>query len=199
MKITRWLSAIATVTWLCLSGSALAQGQPGMPQADVNKGLAPEVEEKMDLTDAQVKGFLDAADELRKAGEFAVAGGKSPANPTQFVKGLPTSQEALAIIQKNGFKDITEFQRVGYNAAVAYNVVRQGGKEAVKARLDKFEPQQKATLEKLRAQLKPEQFALLVDQAARSLQATKAMQDVPDGNVELMKKYGDRMANLRKN
>ena len=189
MKIARWLSAIAAVAWLGSSGSALAQG----------KDLAPEVEQKLDLTDAQVKGLLDATDELRKAGEYSKDGGKSPGNPTQFVKGLPTSQKALPIIEKNGFKDITEFQRVGYNAAIAYNVMRQGGKEAIKARLEKSEAQRKATVEKLRVQLEPEQFALLEAQAAKSLQAQRAMQDVPERNVELMKKYGDRMAKLGKN
>jgi hypothetical protein len=183
MKIARWLSVIAAVAWLGSSGSALAQ----------ETGLAPEVEQKLDLTDAQVKAFLAATDLLRKAG------GKSPAHANQFAKDLPTSQKALAIIEKNGFKDITEFQRVGYNAAMAYNVVQEGGKEAVKASLDKFEAQQKTSLEKLRVQVKPDQFALLEAQAAKSLQARRAMQDVPDRNIELMKKYGDRMAKLGKN
>jgi len=199
MKLRRWLTTIATATLLGLPGSALAQEQPDTPQAEMNKGLAPEVEEKMDLTDAQVKGFLDASDELRKVGETANKGNKSAGDAKQLAKGLATNEEALAIIKKNGFKDITEFQRVGYNAAMAYNVVRQGGKDAVKARLDNAEAQQKVTLERLRAQLKPEQFALLQAQAAKSLQTARAMQDVPEGNVELMKKYGHRMANLGKN
>ena len=188
MKIARWLSAIAAVAWLGSSGSALALAQ--------GKDLTPEVEQELDLTDAQVKAFLAATDELRKAGEYT---GKSPANPKSFALGLPASQEALAIVKKNGFKDISEFQRVGYNAAMAYNVARRGGKDAVKANIGKSEAQQKATLDKIRPQVKPEEFELLESQAAKSLQATKAMQDVPDRNVELMKKYGDRMAKLRKN
>jgi len=47
-------------------------------------------------------------------------------------------------------------------------------------------------------QVKPDQFALFEAQAVKSLQARRAMQDVPDRNIELMEKYGDRMAKLGK-
>jgi hypothetical protein len=163
----------------------------------MNKALPPEVQEKMDLTDAQVKGFFDAADELRAAGVTA-AGNKEAGNPAQFARAFATSEQAVAIIKKHGFKDPTEFQRVGFNAAMAYGVVKQGGREAVNERIEKAQARQQETLERLKAQLKPEQYELLEAQISSSLKTAKTMQDVPEGNLELMKKYQGRMENLGK-
>jgi hypothetical protein len=108
------------------------------------------------------------------------------------------SNESQAIIQKHGFKDATEFQRVGYNAALAYSVVRQGGKDAVNTRLDRAETRQKESLDRLRAQLTPDQYKLLEGQVAGALSTARALRNVPDGNIEIMKKYQGRMEKLGK-
>ncbi len=200
MSISRWATSIAVAGIFAVIGKpgglgiVVAQVPPDAAN-DMNKGLPPEVQEKMDLTDAQVKGFFDAADELRAAGASA-AGSKQAGSPTQFAKAFATSEEAVAIIKKHGFKDTTEFQRVGFNAAMAYGVLKQGGKEAANARIEKAQARQKETLDRLKAQLKPEQYKLLEAQISSSLKTAKSMQDVPEGNVEVMKKYQDRMENL---
>src|SRR5262245_1232136 len=71
MKIRRWILVIGAVSLSALGGVAFGQDQT--PSGEMNKGLAPEVQQKMELTDAQVKGFFDAADELRAAGKDADA------------------------------------------------------------------------------------------------------------------------------
>lgn len=197
MNSSRSISSVTVAAVLAVAGAVTAQA-PGMPSSEMNKGLAPEVQEKMDLTDAQVKGFFDASDDLRAAGEKANAGGKPASDPAAFAKGLALSQESVAIIEKHGFKDATEFQRVGYNAAMAYSVLKQGGKEAVKAKLDKAEVQQKQTMERLKATLSPDQFKLFESQAGMALANARTMQDVPEGNIEIMKKYQSRMEHLGK-
>lgn len=206
MKIGHWIARIGAIGVLGMAGAALAQGYPGvppgaapgsMPNDDMNKGLPPQVQQTMELTDAQVKGFFDASDALRAAGNAAAAGNDATSgSPAQIAKGLALNEQSLAIIKKYGFKDATEFQQVGYNAAIAYGVLQQGGKEAVKAKLDKAEAQQKATMEKLRAQVGEEQFKLFQKHASQALSTARTMQDVPDGNIVIMKKYEERMKNL---
>jgi hypothetical protein len=196
MMISRWVATIASAAVVGLAGASPALAQAAMPNSQMNTALAPEVQEKMTLTDAQVKGFFDAAEELRDAGEGASADVST--EPTKFAKGLAMGDESLAIIKKHGFKDTIEFQRVGFNAAMAYNVLQQGGKEAVEKKIAKTEARQKETMDRLRAQLSPDQVKLLEGQVTAAMATARNMQDVPESNVELMKKYGDRMKGLGK-
>ena len=185
MRTGVWIVTFAAASVFALAGTASAEAARG--PSEMNKGLSPEVEEPMELTDAQVKGFFDAADEMR-----ATRKDGDQADPKGY-QALGTTKENLAIIQKHGFKDTTEFQRVGYNAALAYNVLQQGGKDAIKARVEKNRQQQRDSLEKLRPKVTKEQFKELEKQVATATSMAKPLLAVPDGNIEIMKKYSDRM------
>jgi hypothetical protein len=202
MQIKRWLVNAATAAVLGLAGSAAGQTQMGVPQAaqpprglEMNPGMAPEAMEPMTLTDEKVKAFFDAADELAAKGKEAKGEGGSTA---ATAKGVQLSAESLAIITKHGFKDATEFQRVGYNVGMARSVLMQGGKEEVKKRLDKAQAEQAKTVDRMRGQLTPEQLKLLEGQGGAAVGRARAMENVPDANLEIVKKYEDRMKPKRK-
>lgn len=197
MQINRSLVRVAIAAMLGIVGSTAVQAQPGVPQpprgSEMNPGMAPEVMQPMTLTDEKVKSFFDAADELRAKAKEAKDAGAAASNPAAAAKGTQLSAENLAIITKHGFKDATEFQQVGYNVGMARSVLQQGGKEAVKKRLDKAQAEQAKTIDKMRGQLTPEQLKLLESQGGAAVSRGRAMESIPDGNLEIVKKYEDRM------
>jgi hypothetical protein len=79
---------------------------------------------------------------------------------------------------------------------MAYAVLEGGGKDAMQKKLDSAKAEQDKALEQLRARLSPEQVAMLSAQMEGAMKAAGNMSDVPDANIELMKKYSDRMAKL---
>lgn len=196
MQISRWLVRVAMAAVLGVVGSAAVQAQPGVPEpprgAEMNPGMAPEVTQPMTLTDEQVKNFFDAADELRAKNKEAKSAGDG-GNAAATTKGAQLSDENLAIITKHGFKDATEFQRVGYNVGMARSVLQQGGKEGVKRRLDKAQAEQAKTVDKMRGQLTPDQLKLLEGQGKVAISRGRALETIPDANLEIVEKYQDRM------
>jgi hypothetical protein len=155
------------------------------------------VNQPMTLTDAQVRGFLDAMEELRSLGLATRTGpGADPSRPELFARALQVAQTAPAVLTKHGFADAAEFQRVAYNAAMAYGVLRRGGTAGVQQDLDRASAKQAQALEKMRGRLSPEQQQALAAQMQAGMAAASAVRDVPPENVELVKQYQDRMAGL---
>lgn len=168
--------------------AAAGQGHP-MPVSPVMK--------PMTLTAAQVDGFFAAVGELRAFGDKKSAWkGADPSKPMAMAQALQVSDETTAILSKHGFANHTEFQRVAYNASMAYAVLKEGGKETMRKKLDASKAEQERAMAKLKDRLTPEQLAMLSGKLNDALQALSIMQDVPDQNVVLMKKYRDRMAKL---
>jgi hypothetical protein len=180
-------SALVGAYLLALASPLLAQGQPA-------PGVAA-ITQPMTLSEAQVRGFLDAMDDL-KALAGTTRSGADLSKPAAFAEALRVSGESETIIRRHGFKDQTDFQRVAYNVATAYGVLRKGGKAAVQRELDASRAKQAQAMEKMRQQLSPEQFRAMQAQAEAGMAQAAAMQDVPDENVRLVGKYGDRMAML---
>ena len=104
--------------------AAAGQGHP-LPVSPVMK--------PMTLTDAQVGGFLAAVDELRTLSGWK---GADPSKPMAVAQALQVSDETTAILNKHGFANHTEFQRVAYNASIAYAVLKEGGKATMRRKLD---------------------------------------------------------------
>lgn len=178
--IGAWLVALAPLP-------LPAQGQPAPGAGGITQPMA--------LSEAQVRGFLDAMDDFK-----ALAGTTRPgadlSKPAAFAEGLRVSGESETIIRRHGFKDQADFQRVAFNVATAYGVVTKGGKAAVKRELDGSRAKQAQAMEKMRQQLGPEQFRAMQAQMETGMAQAATMQDVPEENVLLVGKYRDRMAAL---
>lgn len=167
---------------------AIGQGHPPM--------MRPVVQ-PLTLSEGQVTGFLSAVEELKTlSGKQAGWKGADPSNPMAMAGALESSSETIAILHKHGFKDTSDFQRVAYNAAMAYAIVQDGGKAAVQKRYDQSKAEQDKAMEQMRAKLSPEQAAAIAAQMQSAMKMAPNPKDVPDGNIELMTKYQDRMAKL---
>jgi len=182
-----WLG-VTTVLVIAIHGAS-ALAQPAAAPA------GSQMTQPMTLTDAQLKGFFDVMDELRAKGQ---ATGTNVNQPSAFAQGLQLSQESQAALQSHGFTSPAEFQRVAYNAALAYGVLNQGGKEAVRRKVAAAKAEQQQAMDKMRQQLPPDQLKMLTAQMAQGLAAAEAMENVPDQNLMLMQKYRDRMTKLTK-
>lgn len=201
-----WNLYIGVVAIPLLVGSVSAQpqgmppGYPGMYGAGGKPPvLASEITKPVELTDGQVSGFFAAMGDLEALGADAAGStGPNPSKPEAFAAGLRVSGESMAILQKHGFTDTTDFQRVGYNVAMAYSVLEQGGKAAMDAELEKAEADQAKALAKMKEHLTPEQYKVMEQQLGQAMGTAKTMHDVPESNVELMKKYSEQMENLGK-
>jgi hypothetical protein len=174
------------------------QGHPGTTAPGAG-AAARAFMQPMDLTDDKLKGFLDAMDELKTLGDKASAlSATNPTRPQAFAGGMHFSTASTDIIKKHGFTDPAEFQRVAYNAALAYNVLQSGGKEAMKKKMDEADAKRAEAIEKLRQHLTPEQLEMLKTQINSGLAVGRSMANVSDQNLELVKKYGTRMDALSK-
>jgi hypothetical protein len=166
---------------------------PGIPAVD------PEIAKPMVLTDAQVNGFLGAVEDFdameKKSGDRPK---RDPSTPADFTRNLADSAEAQAILTKHGFSDPLEFQRVAYNAAMAYGVLEQGGKKVVQQKLSDAKSKQAKAMEQMKQHLSPEQLKAMQGQMNAGMAIADSMGDVPDENLTLMEKYRDRMAKLSK-
>ena len=154
------------------------------------------VAQPVTLTEAQVKGFFDAMDALRAMGASKRTTKAELSKPEAFATALQVSGEGKSILVKNGFADVREFQRVGYNVAMAYGVLQRGGVAPTAKKLEKSKAQQAKVMEKLRAHLSPEQLKQLSAQMDGAMKMAETMQDVPPENVELLKQYRARVRAL---
>jgi hypothetical protein len=151
----------------------------------------------MDLTDDKMRGFLDAMDELRGLGDAASAfTAANPSRPEAFVKGMSFSGQAGDIIRNHGFSDPAEFQRVAYNAAMAYSVLQNGGKDALARKMGEAEAKRAEAMAKLSQHLSPEQLAMMEAQIDAGMKAAGSLTQVSDQNLELVKKYRERMEKM---
>lgn len=175
------------------------QSHPGTTAPGANDAAVRAFTKPMDLTEEQVKGFLAAMDELKAQGDDAAEfSATKPDRPEAFARGMRFSAESDAIIKKHGFADAGQFQRVAYNAAMAYHVLESGGKDAMRKKMDAAEAKRAEAMEKLRQHLTPEQVEMMEAQLATGLAVGRSMANVPDQNLELVKKYRARMDALAK-
>ena len=157
---------VITFGALALAVAVAAQPTPGMsPEhapgaAGKPPGFRPmgpvDMPKTMELTDAQVKGFIAAVGELNKLNpKIAHSLGADIGNPKSTAGAAPLSSEAQAILKKNGFESAEQFQQVGYNAALALGVLDQGGKAAMKKKAEEAEHEQTKILERMRQHSAP--------------------------------------------
>ncbi|HYD48971.1 MAG TPA: hypothetical protein VEB21_11515 [Terriglobales bacterium] len=181
---------------LLVATAATAQIRVPIPaRPDPNAGLDPKVIEPITLTEPKLKSFFDAYNQIQAKNKTALAA-TDPGNPAAFARGLKFSGDTEKILLKNGFKTLTEFQQVGYNAAMAYSILKEGGKEAVQRRINDSKDRQAQELDKMKSHLTPEQLKALEGQLNASLGVMANVEKVPEGNIELIKKHEAKMAKL---
>lgn len=133
--------------------------------------------EPVKLTEKTVKNFIAAAKELSKMGDEITL---SDSDARDFWKGLSLSKEANEVLDDHGFKPV-EFQRVGFSIglAMAAEEMAQNSEEIEEA---------KKNLEAMKGKLPEAQYNAMKKQM---LGAMEMFEDVPEENVELVKKYKD--------
>ncbi len=150
------------------------------------------------LSEAELQGFFAATKELqalgKEAGDWADG---SPTDPATFAKGMQLSAAAQSALSKNGFADPGAYQKVAYNAALAYAVLEQGGKEALRKEIAAAEAEQQQAMAELEKQLGKDQAAALRAQMTGGQQLMQMFADVPDANVTLIEKYRSQMQALQ--
>ncbi len=178
---------VLIVSGVLVAGIAASEAQD--PQVAPNGMIKPTV-----LTEQQLTGFFAAVDELKQTGQAG-----APAQPGQaeaFARALQVSGASTAILEKNGFSSVEDFQRVAYNAALAYGVLKEGGTEAVARKMAQSKAQQAQALDKMRQHMSEQQVQALAAQMNSAMGLAASLQDVPPQNVTLIEKYADRMRAL---
>lgn len=214
-----WLSSVRTATLLIglgvgpvlaqppgLSPEMMQQMQQGMDAAraagaaDAVSAVPQSMAAPALLSEAELQGFFAATKELQALGKEAGAWADgSPTDPATFAKGMQFSAAAQSALSKNGFADPGAYQKVAYNAALAYAVLEQGGKEAMRKEIAAAEAEQQQAMAELEKQLGKDQAAALRAQMAGGQQIMQMFADVPDANITLIEKYRSQMQALQAN
>jgi hypothetical protein len=200
----RHVFAILAMTALALPASATDPSAPAVQQPAApgsGAGLDPATRKNMEpipLSESQVKGFFDAADELSSMGKkWEEASQAGAASAQDLAAATEVGNTMLEIVRKHGFKDAGDFQRVAYNVAMAYAVLEQGGAEAVQKRFEEAKVEREKAMAQLRERMPPDQVQMLEKQLSQMEEMAGMMKDVPPANVELMRKYESRMKKLQ--
>jgi len=179
---------LSVLAAFAISTTGSTWAQPGMPPEAISK--------PMTLEESQLQGFLAAVTDLKALGTEAGGWQANMGRPEALMRGLQLSSAAQAVLQKHGIQDVTEFQRIGYNAAMAYGVLQNGGKASMAKDLAKAKAEQAKALEQMRQHLSPEQLKALESQMNAGMAMAGSLQDVPEANLELVKKYRTQMDSL---
>lgn len=143
------------------------------------------------LTESDVEHFVAALEDLQRAGVRHEARlGSEPSEARQLAEGLRGSSEAMSILQKHGF-DLARFQVVSYSVALAGAAAEAEGSAP---KMDEA----LANLEKMKGQLPKEQYDAMLAGLKASSGVVEDLQKQPEGNVELYKRYRERIERIGK-
>jgi hypothetical protein len=201
-----WLFGLGS--WLAVASVAIGQAPPpvaggrtlpGMQGVPGATAVDPAVTKPMTLTEAQLNSFFAAMDDFDALSKQTAKSSKAdPSKPAEFAGALATSAEAQEILRKHGFSDPVEFQRIAYNAAMAYGVLEQGGKQALQEKLNRAKAQHEKAMQQMKQHLSPEQLEAMQGHMSAGMAMVGSMSEVPEENLVLMEKYRDRMEKLVK-
>ncbi len=192
VKATAWVLSVALATG-CSGGEAARE--ESAPAADsltaltVNAASAMAALEPLRLGEDDVEHFVAALEDFKRAGLESRLGSDA-SEARQFAEGLRASSEAMAILQRHGF-DLARFQRVGYSVALAL-AAADAAASAPKVN------EALAEVEKLKGQVPKEQYDAMVAGAKAAAGIAEDMQNQPEGNVELVKRFRDRIERIGK-
>jgi hypothetical protein len=196
MRCVTQFGSVALTAWsltlMPFAPAVMAQATPAAPAAPAVPTVASLPALKK-LSEDELTRLLAAVKELRALDAQEPWSKVRSGTAGNFSKGPVVSAAVGEILRKNGFKDEAEFRSVGYNAALAYSVVKEGGKEGVAKRLKSADEQQARAMEQIAKKLPPDQVEKLKAQLASTMATQRALRDVPDDNVTLVGKYRSQM------
>ncbi len=191
MLKSRLTAFLTTLTLAACSGGEDTAKEPADPAATAAAaaGQAAATFGALDpitLSESDVEHFVAALEDLQRAGvRHESRLGSDPSEARQMAEGLRGSSEALAIIQKHGF-DLARFQTVGYSLGLAAAASEAAGSAP---KMDSA----LANLEKMKGQLPKEQYDAMVASLKATGGIVEDLQKQPAGNVELYKRYRERL------
>jgi hypothetical protein len=177
--------------WLALLLAALTTaGASAQPAAGPANHPPPK-----DLTDDEMTRYVAALDDMVALGVDAEKElGTSASDTRQAMVSLAYSEKAQQIIEAHAFTP-ESFATVHWNAMAAYASLEMQGHQA---EMETARKQQAAAMESLRGQMSPEQHQQMMQSMAGAQTMMKAYQDVPPGNLALVRKHRKQLEMILK-
>jgi hypothetical protein len=176
------LASVVCLVAACGGGSDSA-GDSAAASAQVALAAVPE---PVKLDENDVEHWIAAAGELKALGVgLQEKQGDSPTDLTATMISWHTNREVMAVLRKHEF-DLPRFHRVTYSvmmAAAADGLSRQG------AEMEKA----KVQLEAMKATLSKEMYESMKKQQEQAMELTRQVMNQPEGNVELVRRYRERI------
>jgi hypothetical protein len=133
----------------------------------------------IELNESTMENLVAAMTEMQTLGDKYEAG----SDMANMASAWSANSEGMRVLGKHGFKNPMEFQRVVASVAGAMAAVEMEGREEEMAKAQ-------AQMEAMKSQMTEEQYNMLV---ASSQAALGGISDQPAGNVELVKKWRERL------
>lgn len=175
-------SALCLVSACGGSGDSSSDAVPATPES---VALAT-IPEPVQLAAADVEHFIAAAGEMKALGvDLDKNRADNSSDLTATMTAWQSNSEVMAILRKHEF-DLQRFHRVTYSimmAVAADEMGKQGG-EMEKA---------KAQLDAMKSQMSPEMFETMKKSQEQAMGMSKQVMNQPAGNVELVRRYRERI------
>lgn len=189
MTCLKMISASMIFVLTSCGGAEPASREASDPVADAAALAAPSFESVL-LSASDVEHFIAATKEFQALGMRIEKNlGGNPSAPAEVVQGLSANADAMAILKRHGF-DVVRYQQVGMSvmmSAAALEMERSsGGTDPM------------AEIEKMKAQLPPEQYEAMKKMTETSMSAMQSVKSQPEGNLVLARKYRDQIEALGK-
>jgi hypothetical protein len=183
------LAGVVCLVAACGGGSeSSADASSAAASAQVTLSAVPE---PLKLSENDVEHWIAAAGELKALGVgLQEKQGDSPTDLTATMISWHTNREVMAVLRKHEF-DLPRFHRVTYSvmmAAAADGMSQQSG-EMEKA---------KVQLEAMKATMSKEMYEMMKKQQDQAMELTKQVMNQPEGNVELVRRYRERIEAIAK-
>lgn len=186
MTAMRSLLLLAMFTAACGGGESdvADTASEAMEMAEQAGGMATmaAVNEPMALDETDMERLVGALEALKRTGE-KYEGRTDGSSWSDFGAGVAANAEAMAILREHGYASPQAFQRVVYNVGAAMAAAELRGQEEQMA-------QARQKMEAMKGQMSEEQYKAMMQtqQGAMSM-----VSDQPEGNVELVQAWKDRI------
>lgn len=174
------------VTMACGGGDKPASDAPGAAAA-----AAVFTAEPVTLREQDVERFVTVMREFKRLGlETSKSAGDPGSSVTGMASAWGANREAMAILRTNDF-DLPRFQQVTYSIMMAMAASEMEGKS--------MDTQGSAAqLEAMKGKVPPETYEAMKKAQAQATQMNQSMQNQPEGNIELVKRFKEDIESLNR-
>lgn len=180
------IAATACLLAACGGGSDLESSDAAAPGDMMDGGaaataMAP-ITSPVHLSDSDMERFVAViADMKTLGGEYADM--KDAGELGNMGAGWAASAEAMAILRQHGFEDVMAFQRISFSVGSAMAAAEMEGRSAeIEA--------SRARMEQMKSSMSEEQYNMMMQSQEQSM---GMITNQPDGNVELVRAWRDRI------